>query len=114
MKKDKKIATKQSKKLPAKRTTPKKKAEKAPVKKVDYKKEWQGMPEFIQPDAGPYKQVLVSFADPEAMHKFAKLIGQPLTKQTASVWYPAVPPEIVIDKRFTDGDTVGKKVKSKK
>lgn len=49
---------------------------------------WQGMPEFNQPDAGPFRTIKVHFNDQAAVDAFAKLIGQNLTEQTKWVWYP--------------------------
>ncbi len=71
-------------------------------KKFDPKAHWKGMPEFNQPDAGPIKALIVNFENMENVHKFAKLIGQPITAKTKFVWYPEVPFEGAIDKRWSD------------
>jgi len=49
---------------------------------------WKGMPEFNQPDAGPFRTIKVHFNDQAAVDAFAKLIGQKLTDKTKWVWYP--------------------------
>lgn len=51
---------------------------------------WQGMPDFDQPDAGPFRTIRVHCTDQAAVDAFAKLIGQKLTEKTKWVWYPAV------------------------
>lgn len=92
-----------------------KKKAKAPVKKAPEKERfkpadhWKGMPEFIQPEAGPIKSLTVNFATKEDMHKFSKMIGQKVTAQTRSVWYPVVPEETAIDKRYSDSKKAEKR-----
>ena len=50
--------------------------------------EWKGMPEFIQNDLEPFKTVYVHFESKKDMDAFAKLLGQTITMQTRSMWYP--------------------------
>ncbi|MDP3085980.1 MAG: ParB/Srx family N-terminal domain-containing protein [Rubrivivax sp.] len=50
--------------------------------------DWNGMPEFDQPSAGPFRTVYVHLNDQAAVDAFAELIGQRLTDKTKSVWYP--------------------------
>lgn len=49
---------------------------------------WVGMPEFNQKNLLPLKQVTINFASYDDMRKFAEIIGQTITTQTRSVWYP--------------------------
>jgi hypothetical protein len=58
--------------------------------KPDPADEWKGMPDFKQPDAGPYRTLLVHFKDQAAVDAFAKLIDQKLSDKTKWVWYPEV------------------------
>lgn len=51
-------------------------------------KEWKGMPEFEQPEAGPFRTLFVHFKDQASVDAFAKLIGQKLTDKTKYLWYP--------------------------
>lgn len=51
---------------------------------------WQGMPDFNQPDGGPFRTIRVHFKDQTAVNAFAKLIGQSLTDKAKWVWYPKV------------------------
>ena len=50
--------------------------------------EWQDMPEFIQEQQDPYSMINVRFSSEEDLQEFAKLIGQPLTRKTKSIWHP--------------------------
>ena len=54
----------------------------------DWEDEWQDMPEFIQEQQDPYSMINVRFANEEDLQEFAKLIGQPLTRRTQSIWHP--------------------------
>lgn len=49
--------------------------------------EWKGMPEF---DGTPrsFARCAVLFETPEAVAAFAKLLGQDVTPETVSIWYP--------------------------
>ena len=49
---------------------------------------WQGMPDFNQPDGGPFRTIKVHCMDQAAVNAFAKLIGQKLTDKTKWVYYP--------------------------
>lgn len=51
---------------------------------------WKGMPDFSQPDGGPFRTIRVHCKDQTAVNAFAKLIGQKLTDRTKWVWYPEV------------------------
>jgi hypothetical protein len=51
-------------------------------------KDWSGMPEYNQPDAGPFRTMLVHFNDQAAVDAFAALVGQNITDKTKYVWYP--------------------------
>ena len=55
-----------------------------------WEEEWQGMPEFIVENASPFKEIKVKFSCAEDYKEFMKLIKQPLTMKTISIWYPAV------------------------
>lgn len=59
----------------------------------EWKKEWLEMPEFIQEDAQPIKQIIVSFLKKEDIEDFAKLVEQNITENTRSLWYPEVQKE---------------------
>lgn len=75
-----------------------------PELKNDIEKEWVNMPEFKMQDLDPVKQVIISFRSYEDMNKFAKLIDQPLTAKTQSVWYPKAQIDRAFDKLYTSRD----------
>jgi hypothetical protein len=54
----------------------------------DPRLEWKDMPEFVQEKKRPYQQITVRFASEEDVQEFARLIGQPLTPKTKSIWHP--------------------------
>jgi hypothetical protein len=77
------------------------KPEKVTRKKVDYAAHMKGMPSFEQPELAPHKVLIVNFQDAEAVHKFAKLVGQLITDKTRYIWYPGLPNEVALDKRWS-------------
>ena len=52
------------------------------------KKEWVGMPEFIQETQIPFKTLIIYFESEKSLKKFSKLIGRKITLQKKSIWYP--------------------------
>jgi len=56
--------------------------------KIDFEKEWGGMPEFEQEKFEGYKTLIVRFLTREDYQKFTKLISQKLTDKTKAIWYP--------------------------
>ena len=67
-----------------------------------WKKEWQGMPEFVQEDTPPYARIIVRFQSEADLQEFAKLIGQRLTRKTKSLWHPQLVRGINANKRWKD------------
>lgn len=62
-----------------------------PENDAEWKKEWEGMPEFIQGKTDkPYAQIIFRFANEQDLKDFAKLIGQKLTNKTKSAWHPQI------------------------
>lgn len=57
-------------------------------KEDDWKKLWQNMPEFNQPDIRALQSIIVHFATREDRNKFQNLINQTLTDKTKSIWFP--------------------------
>ena len=53
-----------------------------------WKEEWKGMPEFVQNDLSPSNSIIVHFSSFENLQKFARLVEQPITMETKSIWYP--------------------------
>ncbi len=55
-----------------------------------WKEHWNDMPEFVQENLEPVQQIIVSFEKDEDVQKFAELIGQKITPNTKSLWFPEV------------------------
>jgi ParB-like chromosome segregation protein Spo0J len=53
--------------------------------------EWEGMPEFDQPDDNPFKSIVVHFHTAADMQEFARLVGQTITEDTKSISFPKQP-----------------------
>ena len=68
-----------------------------------WKEHWVGMPEFIQNDLEPWKSIYVHFATREDMKAFASLVGQSMTSDTRSIWYPKAEIGRMSDKVFING-----------
>lgn len=54
----------------------------------DWKKEWIGMPEFIQVDKESKKSVIIHFESWEDVEAFGKLVGRNITPNTKSFFFP--------------------------
>jgi hypothetical protein len=67
---------------------------------------WQGMPGFEQKDLEPDKTILVHFKDEADRLAFSKLVGQKITTETRSIWYPAAEIGRYANKRFKTEDNV--------
>lgn len=63
---------------------------------------WQGMPEFVQEDLAPVKTIYVHFETREDYLAFQKLVGQTLTMNTRSIWYPEAEIGRTFNKRYVD------------
>lgn len=63
------------------------------VVKEDWEREWKNMPEFVQEDKRPFKQIIVNFRNEEDVKDFSKVIGQKLTLSTKSVSFPKMDKE---------------------
>lgn len=68
----------------------------------EWKKLWVGMPEFIQEDLSPWKTISLHFASPGDMWLFSELVGQKLTENTRSIWYPPAEIGHYANKRYAD------------
>lgn len=66
----------------------------------DWTKEWQGMPEYKHEDLRPFQQIVLNFESREDVQKFSKLVGQRLTDQTDTLWFPVKTPEVLKDKHW--------------
>lgn len=66
----------------------------------DYQAEWVGMPECENEDISGWGSVKINFAKREDMEAFSKLVGQPLTEKTKSIWFPKAEIVSVTDKAY--------------
>ncbi len=57
-------------------------------KDFDPSKEWEGMPEFENEDETAWQSIHIHFSSEKAIDLFAKLINQPITKKTKTLWFP--------------------------
>lgn len=64
--------------------------------------EWEGMPEFVQEKQEPFAKIIVRFRTKQDLDEFSKLIGQPLTSNTKSIWHPYLLKGIHANKRYVD------------
>ena len=67
---------------------------------------WSGMPEFNQDDQTPFQSLHCHFANAEDRDKFAALIGQKVTDDTRTIWYPPAPIGRYANKRFRTSSEV--------
>ena len=70
-------------------------------KNEEWKKEWQGMPEFEMEDLTSFRKIVVHFRSQKDIAEFAKLIKQKVTK-APSLWYPEWEKRIYADKQYID------------
>jgi len=68
---------------------------------------WKGMPDFQQEDLSSKYSVIVHFAGQENLQEFARLVGQPLTDKTKSIWYPKAEIGHYADKRYAASESDG-------
>ena len=54
----------------------------------DWQREWHQMPEYVQEDLMPIKQLVINFATFEDVKAFSAFIGQKVLPTTKSIWYP--------------------------
>lgn len=67
--------------------------------------EWKGMPGCDNQDLSAWKSLRVNFASAESLKAFAALLGQPLTENTRSIWYPAAEIGTYADKRYASDES---------
>ncbi len=62
---------------------------------------WRGMPEYEHEQLTPLQSIQVHFASIEDREAFSKLIDQPISDNTRSLWYPEAEIGHYADKRYT-------------
>lgn len=73
----------------------------APV--TDHDAEWEGMPEFDNPNEC-HRKVIVSLGSAEDVADFFRLIGQDFTEKTKSIWHPYKEQRDLEGKRWSSGE----------
>ena len=53
----------------------------------DAEKEWVGMPEFVQKEKKPYREIVIRFNNEKDIKKFAKRIKRTVTQKTKYIWF---------------------------
>ena len=54
----------------------------------NWRKEWEGMPEFLQEDLTPYRVLNVRFRNEEDVQEFTRLMEQVITPKQKALWFP--------------------------
>jgi hypothetical protein len=67
-----------------------------------WEEHWKQMPEFVQKDISPFKTIYVHFETRKDMEDFIKLVGQRITLDTKSIWYPEADSNDFSKKRYAD------------
>lgn len=57
-------------------------------KKINWKDEWVGMPEYNQEKIMPFKEVIVRFKTEDDMNLFYETINQKPPNKLKSIWFP--------------------------
>ena len=78
---------------------PKQKKKKA-TKDESWRKEWQGMPEFVQESCTPWRTIKVHFRNQADVRSFMKLIGQKFSRKAPFIWYPALERMLFSNKEY--------------
>ena len=68
----------------------------------DWRREWQGMPEFFQEDLMPYRVLNLRFMCEEDVQEFAKLVEQVITPKQKALWFPYAEPRRASHLRWVD------------
>ena len=67
-----------------------------------WRKEWQGMPEFVQEDLTAVQQIIVNFVTHEDVQDFAKLVDQKITHKTKFIRFPKTTNENLLKYLYID------------
>jgi hypothetical protein len=70
------------------------------IDKINYEKEWEGMPEFKQDDKMPHRQIIISFENDNDIKRFSELLSQNITDKTKSLWYPKKEKNVLKNKGY--------------
>lgn len=79
----------------------------APADGTNPAAEWEGMPEFDQPDKTAFRSIVMHFHDQAGVDAFAKAIGKPVSEKTRYLWFPEIVIERLADKVYVTADPDG-------
>ena len=54
----------------------------------NWKPEWVGMPEYVQPNKMAFRDIVIHFKDQDAVDEFRDLVQQKITSKTKYLWFP--------------------------
>jgi hypothetical protein len=75
----------------------------------NWAEDWKGMPEFICEDLTAWKSITVNFASLNDLQAFARLIGQTVTTETRSLWFPKAEIDHTVHLQYIDSKESSKK-----
>jgi len=70
----------------------------------DWQEHWQGMPEFNQQDLTQVKSIQVHLKSLDNLKALSAALGQQITADTRSVWFPKENLDSLKDKHYVDGN----------
>jgi hypothetical protein len=70
--------------------------------KDEWKKEWVGMPEYVQEKRLPFSEIIVRFETEEDQNEFFSLIDQTRPAKLKSIWYPKKVKQLTVRKEYID------------
>ncbi len=68
----------------------------------DWKRIWEGMPEFTMSDHSPHRTINLHFRSDEDVAAFGLLINQAISEKQKSLWFPEAKPRICSNKIYVD------------
>jgi hypothetical protein len=71
---------------------------------MDWQEHWQGMPEFQQQDLKQVKSIQVHLKSFNDLKALSAALGQQITADTRSVWFPKENKQVLKDKAYMDAD----------
>lgn len=74
----------------------------------DWQNEWVEMPEYNNLNLQPFRTLIVHFESEKDCVDFEKTIGQRLTSETKSIWFPELTIEKYMDKRYSQNKNKGR------
>ena len=67
-----------------------------------WQNEWKGMPEFVQEKQKPFSTIIIRCETEEDLKDLERILGQPLTKKTKSIWHPQLKRGLFTDLKYVD------------